>query len=527
MRTPLTAALGLTLLLSACTQPQGPDLPLVTTLDFARFDAQQGTLHLRPGLSGKLSLDAEPEYITVSADSRTAYVTLQESNAVATLDLRRGEVNAVKSLGFKDHLQAGQGLDASDRDGPGGTGRVNIQAWPVRGAYMPDAVASISVGGRTYLLTANEGDTRDYGAAFTDEVRVSALTLDPGAFPNAAELKGSAALGRLTVSRVDADTDGDGDADRLVAFGARSLSVWDTDLNLVADTGDLFERVTAERSPTTFNSGGTAETFDTRSDNKGPEPEGVATGVVGGRMLAFVGLERTGGVAVLDVSTPASPALTDYARYGDPAQPAGSGLAGDLAPEGLLFIPAAQSPSGRALLVASHEGSGSVTLYTVEDRGTLTLTGRYQAQPFSFDQGVAEITAFDPASRQLYVVNGLTGGLDVLSIVDVTRPTFVKAISLGAYGRAANSVAIKDGLVAVAVEAAVKTDPGQVAFLRAADGREAARPVMVGALPDMLTFTPDGQSVLVANEGEPSNDGQVDPAGSVSIINVRKALAQR
>ncbi|MEF2280075.1 hypothetical protein V3W47_17420 [Deinococcus sp. YIM 134068] len=180
---------------------------------------------------------------------------------MATLDLTTGTVIRLSNLGFKDHAAAGAGLDASDRDGG-----INVQSWPVRGAYMPDAIASFTAQGRTYLVTANEGDARD-SAAFGDEVRVGDLTLDPTAFPKAAALQANAALGRLTVSRVDAD--------RLVAFGARSLSVWSTDLTRVADTGDLFERRTAELVPTAFNSNGTASTFDTRSDNKGPEPEGV------------------------------------------------------------------------------------------------------------------------------------------------------------------------------------------------------------------------------------------------------------
>ncbi|WP_328774707.1 choice-of-anchor I family protein [Deinococcus aquaedulcis] len=517
----LPAALALTALLSACVPPAAPELPLLTTLNFTAYDAQQATLGLRAGKSQKLSLDAEPEYIAVSADSRRAYVTLQESNAVATVDLTRGEIVALKSLGYKNHTLAANAFDASDRDGG-----VNLKTWPVLGAYMPDAIASLSVGGRTYLLTANEGDTRDYGAAYLDEVKVSGLTLDAAAFPNGAALKADAALGRLVVSKPDADTDGDGDADRLVAFGARSLSVWNADLGLVADTGNLFEAKTAELSASSFNSNGTASTFDTRSDNKGPEPEGVATGVVAGRTLAFVGLERTGGLMVLDVSTPAAPAFVDYRHTVTPAADPKSGLAGDLAPEGLLFIPAADSPSGKALLVASHEVSGSVTVYAVEDSGKLTLAGRYQANPYAYDQGVAEISAYDKGSKQLFVVNGGTGSLDILNLADVAQPRFVKSVSLSAYGRSANSVAVSGGVVAVAVEASTKTDPGKVAFLNP-DGTERAPAIAVGAQPDMLTFSPDGKLLLVANEGEPSADYSVDPAGSVSLINVNMALTAR
>lgn len=520
MKKAFVLSLGL-LALTACQQPatpDTPDTPLVRTVDFTGLD---GKLSLRPGKSGKLSLDAEPEYIAVSGDSRTAYVTLQESNALATVEIATGKVKQVAGLGLKDHSKAGNGLDASDKDG-----KINIRNWPVFGAYMPDAVAAFEVGGQTYLITANEGDTRDYDG-FSDEVRVNKLKLDAAAFPNVAELQKDAALGRLTVSRVDADTDGDGDADRLVAFGARSASIWRaSDLSLLSDTGDLFERKVAELAPASFNSDGTAASFDTRSDNKGPEPEGVTVGTVGGKTFSFVGLERAGGLMVLDVSNPAAPAYADYVNFLGSSTDPKSGEAGDLAPEGVLFIPGADSPSGQPLLVASHEVSGSVTVYAVGAGGKLTRTGRSQAAPFLFDEGVAEISAYDKASKQLFVVNGHTSGVDLLSLADPARPVLVKSVDLSAYGAGANSVAVSGGVIAVAVEAKTKADAGRVVFLNA-DGTVRGQPVPVGALPDMLTFTPDGQHLLVAGEGEPSDDHSVDPAGTVSIINVSKALAPR
>ncbi|GHG03488.1 hypothetical protein GCM10017783_14880 [Deinococcus piscis] len=493
-----------------------PPRALHTEAGLEDFDRQ--SLSTRPGKSARFSLDAEPEYITVSPDSKTAYVSLQESNALAVLDIAGGKFTAVHPLGFKDWR--GSALDASDKDG-----KVNLQLWPVLGAYMPDAIASYRVGGQTYILSANEGDGREY-AGFEDEVRVKDLLLDPEKFPDAATLQGSSALGRLTVSRVDADTDGDGDADQLVSFGGRSLSVWSADGKLVSDTGSLFERTVAAQRPAAFNSEGTAETFDTRSDNKGPEPEALTVAQVGGRSFAFVGLERSGGIMVLDVSRPGQPQLVQYFNDTDASATAKSGRAGDLAPEGLLFIPAADSPAGRNLLVASHEVSGSVSIYAVADSGELSRLGRYQSEPFAFGQGVAEISAYDPGSKRLFTVNGQTGGLDILDLSDVTAPRRVDSVDLSAYGRGANSVAVHDGVVALAIAAGTKTDPGQVVLLNP-QGELLAQPVRVGALPDMLTFTPDGRTILVANEGEPSDDYSVDPAGSVSIIDVRQALARR
>jgi hypothetical protein len=204
------------------------------------------------GPGATVAQDLEPEYITVSDDGQTAWVTLQEANAIGELDIRNGIFIRLIGLGFKDHSLAGNGFDASDRDGPSNTGRINIANWPVFGMYQPDGIASYRVEGRTYLVTANEGDTRAY-SGFNEEVRVSALNLDPTALPNATALKGNAQLGRLTVSTVLSDTDKDNDVDRLYLFGARSFSIWTADGVPVFDSGDDFEQTTARLLPAEFN----------------------------------------------------------------------------------------------------------------------------------------------------------------------------------------------------------------------------------------------------------------------------------
>jgi hypothetical protein len=198
---------------------------------------------------------------------------------------------------------------------------------------------------QTYLITANEGDARDY-TGFSEEARVGSLNLDPTAFPNAAALKNNAALGRLNVTRTLGDTDGDGDYDQLYAFGARSFSIWTPQGNLVYDSGDQFEQIIATQVPSLFNSEGTSASFDTRSDNKGPEPEGVVTGVINGQTYAFIGLERTSGVMVYDVTNPTSPTFVQYIT-----------TPGDVAPEGLSFVAAADSPTGKPLLIVANEVS--------------------------------------------------------------------------------------------------------------------------------------------------------------------------
>lgn len=278
-------------------------------------------------------------------------------STVSNGQLAGATVPSTIKLGIVKFNQS-NGLDASDRDVNGtssGGGKINIQNWPVFGMYQPDAIASFTAGGQTYYITANEGDGRDY-PGFTDEIRVgnANYVLDPTVFPNATSLKNDANLGRLTVSRVTGDTNGDGDIDQIQAFGGRSFSIWDANGNPVFDSGDQLERITAAQTPTLFNSDGTAASFDTRSDNKGPEPEGVVVGVINNRTYAFIGMERTGDVIVYEVTNPSKPVFMQYIN-----------LPEDLAPEGLTFVSAADSPTGKPLLFTANEVSKTIAVFEV------------------------------------------------------------------------------------------------------------------------------------------------------------------
>jgi 2',3'-cyclic-nucleotide 2'-phosphodiesterase/3'-nucleotidase/5'-nucleotidase len=328
---------------------------------FTRFAAGDLDPSVRVyGPSASVAQDFEPEFITISADSRYAYVTLQENNAIAVVSIRDAKVVDVMGLGFKDHAARGNELDASDEDDG-----ILIARYPVHGMYLPDAITSMNYNGRTLLFTASEGDSRDYDG-FSEEARVGDLILDPDAFPDAEELQSPANLGRLKVTTTKGDGDGDGDYDALYSFGARSFSIWTDDGKLVYDSGSAFERITAAQLPDAFNSGNEENgSFDSRSDDKGPEPEGVVLGKVGGRTYAFIGLERIGGFMVYDVSNPYSPKFVQYVNGRDFSGDAQTGGAIDLAPEGVLFIGERDSPTGKALLVAAHEISGSTTIYEI------------------------------------------------------------------------------------------------------------------------------------------------------------------
>lgn len=321
----------------------------VQTLGFQSFESQKSSLIAQGfrvyGPNASFAQDIEPEYVTIDPTSSFAWVTLQENNGIARVDLKRKVITDIFPMGLKDNLLDGNELDVSDRDGIAG----NLQKWPLKSFYLPDAIGSFQVGGNTFLITANEGDTRDY-AGYGEEARVKDLHLDPVAFPNASVLKQDANLGRYTVTKSAGDTDGDGDFDVLYGIGARSFSIWNgRNGTLVKDYQDL-ERDLLMANASLYD--------DTRSDNKGVEPEGIAIGEIRGKNIVFVGLERSDAVMVYELNGAAGlkflQLLDGVKSIGDPGMDA---------PEGLLFIPEYESPNGRALLVVSSEGDGRITVF--------------------------------------------------------------------------------------------------------------------------------------------------------------------
>ncbi|GGZ14646.1 hypothetical protein GCM10007049_03190 [Echinicola pacifica] len=305
-----------------------------------------------PGAS--LAMDVEPEYVTVSPDSKTAWVTLQENNGIARIDLASATVTEVYPLGVKDHMATSNKLDASNKDDI-----MELKNWPVLGFYHPDALSHFTANGVGYLITANEGDSRDYDG-YSEEERVKDLVLDPIAFPDAATLQEDDQLGRLKVTSAQGDIDGDGDYDILYSYGARSFSIWTETGSLVFDSGDDISRKTLEHAPQYFNldtdddaSSLTEGEADGRSDDKGAEPESTAIlDLFGERQIAFIGLERVSAVMVYDVSTPGAPHFLQWIQRDT-----------DIAPEGLITVNRNKSPNGKDLLIVSNEVSGTVSIY--------------------------------------------------------------------------------------------------------------------------------------------------------------------
>jgi len=334
------------------------------------------------GPNANAAQDFEPEYIALSGDGTKAFVALQENNAIAVIDVATAQVTDILPLGYKNHGLPGNGLDASDQDGA-----INIQTYNnLYGMYQPDGIVTYEANGKTYLLTANEGDAREYiieipdpnspgdtieVVTFAEEARVRSLglnALDPTAFPDRATLRNNTVLGRLTITKTLGDTDGDNDFDELYVLGGRSFSIFEytgTGLDLVFDSGDEFERIIADNLPDYFGFSNNNNRFDDRSDNKGPEPEDIELAYIHGRVYAFIGLERIGGFMTYDVTDPLNPFFLQYITSRDFSGGVDGSPLGDLGPEGMLFINAEDSPNGIPLLVIGNEVSGSTAIFQV------------------------------------------------------------------------------------------------------------------------------------------------------------------
>lgn len=329
----------------------------VATADFSAYNGVQLDDSVRIfGPDASVAQDLEPEYVAVSKDSSTAYVAMQENNAIAVVDLATAEVTDIIGLGTKNYNTIQNAIDPSDKDD-----KVELRPVPVLSFYQPDSIAAYEFEGETYVVTANEGDARDYDG-YSEEERVDDLTLDQSildAYPN---IQDEEELGRLKTTTANGDLDGDGDVDQIFAYGGRSFSIYNMSTGkIVYDSGSDFARITAAISPELFNGN------DKRSDDKGAEPEALTIGKIGKRTYAFIGLERTGGIMVYDISNPVSPYFVEYVNNINLEGDVDLGTAGDVAPEGLAFIPAHQSPNRKPLLVVANEVSGTTTVYVIKN----------------------------------------------------------------------------------------------------------------------------------------------------------------
>lgn len=324
--------------------------------------------------------DLEPEYITVSDDNTTAWVTCQENNAIAVVNINTATVTSLLPLGFKNHNLTGNGFDPSDRSLNNSTAQAAIANWPVFGMYQPDAISSYKVGNQTFLVTANEGDARaDWGTPNNEEIRAghASYVLDStkfGGSANVTALKLNGALGRLNVTNRFGDFNNDGKFDSIFTYGARSFSIWNGSTGaLVWDSKDDFEQRTLAMFPSNFNAGHNTNNLDDRSDNKGPEPESVTVGKILDSTYAFVGLERIGGIMIYNITNPNNPYFVQYINTRNFSQTPGINSGGDLGPEGIVFVPRNESPNGKDLILLSNEVSGTVAVFQINSRSAFQM----------------------------------------------------------------------------------------------------------------------------------------------------------
>lgn len=354
----------------------------VETADFHDVPLRGPVRVFTPGST--VEQDLEPEYITVNGD--WAWVSIQEANAVGLLDIEEGEFVSVRSLGFKNLGLPENAFDATDKDKA-----PTIEPHQgVYGMYQPDAISAFTVKvrvpdrwpsdwdwlgkgfddatddrqalhgfqkpryiTRTLIATANEGDARDWDF-FAEEARVEDLALAPEVFPPTAGDEKQ--LGRLTVTTTLGNTDADPDYEQLYAFGGRSMSLLSPGGRVVYDTGDQLERLSATLDAASFNKDNATSNVDNRSDNKGPEPEAVTTGEVGGHTYAFLAAERSGMIYAFDLSS--TPGEAEFAGWINTRE-------GDLGPEGIELVSRWESPTGKAMLLVTYEISGTVAAYSV------------------------------------------------------------------------------------------------------------------------------------------------------------------
>lgn len=360
-------------------------------ITFKAMDAQREELVAKGIILKKKtnpSVDFEPEYIAVNRMSDKAYITLQEANAIATLDLTMGEWINIQPLGFKDHSKEKNALDFVKDN------KINITTENLFGIYMPDGIASYEVNGKTYLVTANEGDSRDWNGYINEKET---------------ELKGNDVV-LFDSSDYDGLQQG-----KLYSFGARSFSIYEADtMTQIYDSGSDFEKVIADSLPEYFNASNNNTKLDNRSGKKGPEPEDVKIGQIGDRTYAFIGIERVGGIMMYDITKPDAPEFVQYFNERDFSE----NIKGDVSPEGLTFIPASTSITGLPTLLAAHEVSGTVTAFTFGNSNNST---------FSDIQGHWAQTAIEYlASTQIF--NGITKN-QFYPNAQLTRAQFITVLS--------------------------------------------------------------------------------------------------
>ena len=346
--------------------------PASPVLRFAGFD-QFTVAEMRAkkiavsSVVNNVAKDFEPEFVT-AVDNNFAYVTIQEANAIGKLNIGTATFESI-ARAFESKVSK-IARDTSDRDSGAGP-----RTYPnVVGASQPDAIAGFKVGSGQYFVTANEGDAREY-TCLNDDLRGAVLKVDSRRFPNWSTLLGTAALGRAKVNPNIGDKDGDGDIDTIHLRVSNSMTMYRNGM-VIWDSANLLDQIQTQAFGVANINGSHSLSADKstvnyvgqdRSDDKGAEPEGVAVGMVGDRRIAILGLERMSALAIFDITVPREPVFQEWLQM----LPTKATPAKDVkhwSPEGIVFVPADKSPSGKALIITSYELSGSLSIHQIEPR---------------------------------------------------------------------------------------------------------------------------------------------------------------
>jgi DNA-binding beta-propeller fold protein YncE len=436
----------------------------VVTLGFEN-SMLNGDVRIKPGSDA--AHDLEPEYVTINESMTKAWVTLQENNAVAVVDLDSESIEKVIGLGKVEW--ATQAVDIA-KDGV---------ANPVLGVpanifalYQPDTIASYHMNGKDYYVTANEGDDREYGD-FTDVEKANDLVDANDESLLSDELQ--QALLDTDMEKLEVFTDlglgADGRYHSLYMAGTRSFSIWDENGTLVFDSGAEFETYLASQYALNFNTrvddtddpddiaeldedgipyemfGDTAffwDDVDARSLKKGAEPEALAVHRIDDKVFAYIGLEKQGGFFVYDITDPASPSRVQY--YNRIQYHSLPSFAGDLAPEGMVAF----EQNGGHYLAVAHELSSTVSLFELRSSGRASKVA--QVMVGNFGEGAAEIVDYDAVGLQLFVTNAETKQVDIIDVSKPRQAYIAGHIDFSEHGDSLQSVSVSDGVVAIAVE---------------------------------------------------------------------------
>ena len=324
---------------------------------------------------------SEPEGVEIATiDGRSiAFIAMERSSTVAVFDVTNPKDSVfLEMIKLNASLVSPEGLKYIPAEDSGnGKDLLVISAEYKKGIEIIEfsPPSAFDVYSSEFLITANEGDARDY-TGYSEEARVGDLTLDfngtglrkfsadyPDADKNITEDKFN--LSRLKTTKANGDIDGDGKYEEIYSYGARSFSIWSAkDGSLVFDSGVDLEKIVQQTYPSKFNIDD--DDVDKRSDDKGVEPEGLAVGKVDGRIYAFIGLERQSGIIVYDVTDPLRPTFVQYANNRDYSKAFNTKEAGDVGPEGLTFVEAKNSPTGYPLLIVTNEVSGSTSVWGMQ-----------------------------------------------------------------------------------------------------------------------------------------------------------------